>query len=600
MPRNQRSSAALYLKIRMTVEKGDYSRSLDYINQFLVSFPESGYAADVKLLRARTYYDRGVLFLALQELLDIIAHKPDDGTREKAVRVVVNLFDPDIPDHIYDGYREVYTDPDIRSLLDLKSAQLAVYQGDYDRSLELMNRIESGGGIPAVLDAVHELRVSVENDFFNTNAIVMLLPFTGAYAEQGLRLYKGAQLALDDYNRSAARPLLLKPLDTGGSAGKIPGLIHAAAEDHSVLGIVGPVDPQLQVLAASMAAVNNIPLILPENCRNNISEDNENVFRLAGSGENEGRALARFAVNELGLSTFAILSPMTGLEEDIANSFAIEVDKLGGQILVHEWFYPGAIDYHKQFRSIRKIGYDLMMADSLRLFIRGYLCDSLAATMDSIAAGVLDSLNTVFIDSLSISQLDSFRVIYQDTLIARMKAKGIREVDSLDIPVSTYDALFIPITDPEELDYIANQFAFFNLRADVIGNSAWYNKVMLNRVKNAFRFSTVYFTSDYFIDEQYEPWTAFRDHFRVVTGFTPGIDEMYGYDAMLFILNGAGDDVLTRRQFQRRLIRQRAIENSGRGAVILDDAGQKSNWLILRYKSGFLTLYRTAADGVKK
>ena len=149
--------------------------------------------------------------------------------------------------------------------------------------------------------------------------------------------------------------------------------------------------PDLQVLAGALSGIYEIPIILPGNNEMNTQEINDYLFQIKGSMVSEGAALANFAVNELGQSTFAILSPLGVPEEQMALSFALEVERLGGNVLASEVYYPGTIDYNQQFHQIWKIGYDLMMAESMKLFIRDFLVDSAAIVKDSLTGENIDS-----------------------------------------------------------------------------------------------------------------------------------------------------------------------------------------------------------------
>jgi ABC-type branched-subunit amino acid transport system substrate-binding protein len=599
LTRNQRTTASFYMITRIISEKGELHNTVKFADEFLKLFPDSKYGSDIRIIKAKAYFDKNVQFLALRELLDIVEAYDSIEIKEKGATRIVNLFDTEIPDYIYTEYKNLYSDPLILNLLDLKRAQLAVYKGEFESGLELLEIVESGEVMPAMRNSIIELHSYIENEFYGYDSIALLMPFTGEFEEKALKLHKGARFALDKYNRTSERELKLKPLDTGGDFGKISGALNAIAEDRTIFGAIGPIDPQLQALASTIAAGKGTPLILPDNCRNNFLEENENVFKMLTSGQSEGETLAKYAFNELGYKTFAILSPLSGVEEQIANGFALEIERLGGEILVHEWFYPGAIDFHQQFMRFRKIGMGLMRADSLRLFIRDMIFDSTTTGLDSMSIEQLDSLNTTFMDSLTIVELDSFRTVFLDSMETRLKSRGVRELDSLNIPIYTFDAIFMPVTSSEDLDYIANQFAFYNFRSNILGNSAWHDNVMLDRVQRTFRFSDVHFTSDYLIDETYIPWIDFVNEFRMEMGYSPGVEELYGFDAMSFALNSINSGARSRKQFLEQLLKQKKLAGSGRGDILFNEKGQKSNSLILNYYRGLIQVVNATADTLR-
>jgi len=607
LPNNQRSSAALYLKCRIAKDQKNFDEAAALITQFPGKYPNSRYISHAKMLQAEIYFNKGMNYFALQELLWNAAHGDGSGIRSWAAEKFVNLFDPEIPEYMYVEIKKLYDDAEIQALIDIKIAQLKINEGMLSEAQAILGNIKSRITFRAVQNEITNLQSLIRGELSGERYIAVLMPFHGEYAEKGKRIFNGADAALNQFNDRAAYPIKLKPIDTEGNVSKFPSLMKNIAADRSILGILGPVDPKLQVLAGAAASIYKVPIILPGNNEEKITEINDYLFQIKGSSEVEGAVLANFAINELKLTTFAILSPIGVPEEQMAQSFALEVEKLGGNILSQEWYYPGTMDYGYQFGHIRKIGYDLMMKDSLRIHIRENLADSAAIIKDSLTVEDLDSLTTVFMDSLTIAEHDSIWYLYLDTLEARRKEAGIRELDTLYYPVYTYDAIYIPITAPADMYFIANQFADKNFKTVLLGNNIWYDPIILDRIKDTFK--TFYFTSDYFIDDLYMPWANFRDIFRQVKGASPGIDEMYGYDAMLFILEGVSGGLSLpeadpppagRKRFRENLMRIRSMPESARGTFEMDDTHQKSNWLFLQYRSGKIELYNRSSANIRQ
>ncbi|MFC1564306.1 ABC transporter substrate-binding protein, partial [candidate division KSB1 bacterium] len=437
--------------------------------------------------------------------------------------------------------------------------------------------------------------------------------------------------AVEEYSRYGDTNIRLKAMDTGANPTTIPALFKQISADPSVVAVVGPVTPDAQIIAASLASTYKLPLIFPINYDEFEVTDTEYIFNLMSNAEIEGETIARYAVEELGLMNFGILSPIGSKEGNMANAFALEVENLGGNVLVHEWYFPGTIDFKNQFTNIRKIGYDLQMTDSLRIYLQQStmdtsLVDSMPGLIDRYDSLMIEPVDTSFsvsedtlyflgpgeydiaildsslidtmqqdaLDSLNVAQLDSLWKLYQDTLDMRRKRAGIRRFDSLDNPVFTYDAIFIPITVPEDIDFIANQFAFYNFDAVLLGNNIWYDLEMLERVERNFR--NLYFTSDYFLDDFYDPWGKFRDNFRSSVGGSPGIYEIYGYDAMQLVFKAATSFMITKESFRESLNKVNEISVSPRGVIEFSEEHWKKNWMILRYYRSRLRLVETEKD----
>ena len=583
LPRNQRTSAASYLMCRITLDNGNIDGALSQIESFRKNFPESRYIPQVRMLLSEILYERGLRFSAMQEMLWVVVNGGEDELRSRAALNFARLFDPKIPAALYDELDRTYNNETVSILVTIKKAQLHIQEGRFDSAEELLVQIQNMIPFRELSSEVSDLREFLREENSGEKYIAVLFPFTGEYSEQGRRIYNGARAAMTQLNNHSAPSLQLKAIDTGGSTIKFSKLIKSIAGDRSILGILGPVKPDLQVLAGALSGIYEIPIILPGNNEMNTQEINDYLFQIKGSMVSEGAALANFAVNELGQSTFAILSPLGVPEEQMALSFALEVERLGGNVLASEVYYPGTIDYNQQFHQIWKIGYDLMMADSMNLFIRDFLVDSAAIVKDSLTVQNIDSISAAFADSLTLSELDSIWLVYLDALESKRRDEGIRQIDSLDYAVGTFDAFFIPIVKSDDLDFISNQFVVYNINTVLLGNNTWYDELVLDRVKNNIR--NLYISSDYYIDDFYLPWTNFRDIFRQELGLSPGINELYGYDSIM-LLGNAAKGAITRERLKENLLKISNIQGSTRGLFDMDKSHQKSNWLFLRYRRG--------------
>ncbi len=626
MDGNQRSSAAHLLVIRIYMDKNDLENARDHIEGFFKEYPYSRYVNNIRLIRSELNFRKELHSLALNDLCAVISESNDQELYAKAIEKTVRLFSPGISDKIFSDLQARYNSRTVMTLMELKKVQLHVFNKAYERGVEILDTIQGRLDDEAYIAEVRRLRNILNEDLGGEKFIAFLFPFKGEHAETGLRIHKGAEFALREYNKLSDTNIKIKPLDTGADPVKIPSLLKRLANDPSIIAVVGPITREAQIIAVSLAPEYKIPLILPLNHDDLDFSGNDYIINLMSNAEIEGETMARHAFEELGLKNFGILSPIGSKEERMANSFALEIEKLGGNVLVHEWYFPGALDYKHQFINIRKIGYDLQMTDSLRIYLERSridstfsdslitpveientiedepadttdieIADSLLANLEIDTLGIplsdsipADTLVQDALDSLTVVQLDSLWKIYQDTLDMRRKRAGIRKFDSLDYPVFTFDALYIPLTDPQDIDFIVNQFAFHNLDAVLLGNSFWYDLEMLERVDRNIK--DLYFTSDYFLDDFYEPWGRFRDSFRAEIGGSPGIYEIYGYDAMQMIFRSATSYIMTKEKFWESLSKIKEIQLSPRGALRFNDRHWKDNWNIIRYYRGSFRL----------
>ncbi len=617
LPFNQKTTAAIYMLGKIKTDLKNYDNAEIYIDKLQTEYPESKYLPAARFLSAQINYERKLYTFALQELMWVINNSVDHELVQRSVQKFINIFEPDISERFYNDLLERYQGDICNDLINIKLAQLSVYKAEFSKSRSIIEKIENSFNYDPVKRAVDDIDSMIKNELEGDRYIAFLFPFKGEYSDIGRRVYQGAQFALEELSNDLIK-LKLKPIDTGSSPANIPNILKSISEDLSIVGVVGPIDPDGQIIAASLAPVYKIPLIIPT-YNDEISIVNSGyVFNLLGNSESEGKAIAQFAMEQLGYSNFAVISPIGGPEEKMADDFALEIEKLNGTVHVHEYYYPGTVDYKNQFVHIRRIGNEIQKSDSLRLYLRSTMIDtSDTENTDSLEVeqpvtqiiidndtldisdnplfeialldtSKLDSLVDVRLDSLTMRQLDSLWLVYEDTLESRRKDLGIK-LDTLDYAVTAFDAIYMPLAFKEDIDFIVNQFAYYNFDAALLGNQKWYDLEMLERVNRNIR--NMYLTNEYFDGDLYEPWAEFRNRFRESVGESPGDYELYGYDSMLLAIKAVRSYMLTRDGFWETLSSINELSGSPRGEIIFDSSHQKSNWHIVEY---YRSIFRLA------
>jgi branched-chain amino acid transport system substrate-binding protein len=119
---------------------------------------------------------------------------------------------------------------------------------------------------------------------------------TGSSANLGVNIKQGAQLAVDQYNKSHADcKVELKPFDSEGSADKAPGVARQLVTDKDIIGIVGPPFSGESEAANPIFEEAGIPLITPSATRPSLSTKSWKVFHRAVANDSaQGPAAANY------------------------------------------------------------------------------------------------------------------------------------------------------------------------------------------------------------------------------------------------------------------------------------------------------------------
>ncbi|KAA3662918.1 MAG: hypothetical protein DWQ10_01340, partial [Calditrichaeota bacterium] len=149
--------------------------------------------------------------------------------------------------------------------------------------------------------------------------------------------------------------------------------------------------------------------------------------------------------------------------------------------------------------------------------------------------------------------------------------------------VENIDAAFFPVYD-EDLEYVARQFKYFNINAQILGSENWYaaesskNKNLVDYVDNAIFSSSYFYDTDKFIHRH------FRNEFRKHMGVTPGKMEILGYDSGLMLLTVLSKSIKSREDMRRELATIHDLQGK-KGVINMNENRVNDNVNILQYQN---------------
>ncbi len=215
-------------------------------------------------------------------------------------------------------------------------------------------------------------------------------PLTGPAASYGTNAKNGAVLAVDDINASggildgAKIELIIE--DNKGDTTETVNIMNKLIEQDKVVAIVGPVTTGPTTVAAQMAGENKMPIVSPTATGDKITQISEFVARVCFYDSYQGPVMAKFARENLGLKTAAILYDSTNdYSMGLADSFALKFTELGGEIVAKEAFYAGDQDFNAQLTNIAA-------KNPEAVFVPAYYSDDAQILLQAKAMG----LNAIF------------------------------------------------------------------------------------------------------------------------------------------------------------------------------------------------------------
>ncbi|HCV43931.1 MAG TPA: hypothetical protein DGH68_10645 [Bacteroidetes bacterium] len=579
---NQRSTAACVMRAKCLLRLNEPLEAGRILRHFLSLYPSSSYTPDVE-------YTMGLVYLKIQRYDDAVQAFLSAWRRKAAVSGTAM----DALDHLLEAY--VSIDDIKRQLPQARSVEERAFfwlkvgekgaQSEKtaiaEAALDTLYRNYPGNPFRdriAILRARLEQRSNVK--------IGVLLPLMmksepSAVKELGNDIYEGAQFALEGYgsDSNVRVKVSLETRDTERDVLTATRGIQELTSDNDIVGIIGPVFSNEVVAVASLANRRGVPLVSPTANANGIAAAGQYVFQANPDYETRGRAMARYAIEKKGFRVLAVLAPINTFGKFMAEAFSAEALRLGAKIVATEWYERGAADLKDQLSSIRKAG--LKAGAEPMISFGGKM------NRDEVARLVQFGVSMKTIDSL----MNKGARIGATALLgpqARRKVDSLGitavydnlDIDSLEIPVTAIEGIYVPISAAEEIGIVSSQLVYYNIQAQVLGSGEWNNLTELDANKRYC--NNVIFESDSYVnaaDSAYAEFvTAYFERYKK----KPSKNTLYGYDTAAMLLSMIRSGGNSRESLASGLRRMEAYR--GLHANISFSTKRVNSWLwILQY-----------------
>jgi hypothetical protein len=453
---NPQRSASAYMRIRSYHKLGFNQRALMLAREFPNNYKNSSYMDDLQFLT-------GEIYLGLQDYREAAWNfaMTAANTENKKIRKAAREYTESLVGALCD-------EGDLQAL----STRSIDRTGQFLALLVAERYMQEGMKGPAV-DVLFNLRpYIVDGDLrkramslyqevraaqVDTLHIAVVLPLTGALSSIGNPILDGIKYSAMSFMDSSSQAVQLHIYDNGGELSESIRIARLVRANPDVIAQIGPLTNENVKGTAAVMAGHSIPIIAPTATENQLTSLSDGVFQFRATRERKAIALAEYAVQTLGLQTFAIIAPSTEYGQQLADNFASRVDEIGGVIQYQGWYVGEPKDLSTvHFNRIREFGleelYEKMQADSLRL--------------DSLSLGLItegDSVN-----------------VYEEQLKPILRKSRPTHGDSLRVNLSHIDGIFFPI-HAGSIPYIASQLAHNNLETHVFGDENWLDKETLRK-----------------------------------------------------------------------------------------------------------------------
>ncbi|RLB04527.1 MAG: hypothetical protein DRG50_08740 [Deltaproteobacteria bacterium] len=172
-----------------------------------------------------------------------------------------------------------------------------------------------------------------------------ILPLKGRAKTFGIKALRGIQLAMGAF-RPEKWPFKVRLViwDSEGDPSKAKEGVKTLAEKEGVIAIIGPLLSNTALAAAEQAEAEGVPMMTLSPLKG-IAERGEYIFQNSLTYASQVEALAKYAFEELGIVTYAILYPRDPYGLTFKKLFQQEVEALGGELVVAASYADDQTDF---------------------------------------------------------------------------------------------------------------------------------------------------------------------------------------------------------------------------------------------------------------
>jgi len=354
---HQRTTAAYIMEAKALFSLSRFDSSVAVLKNLQERFPATSYTDDL-------YYTLGIDHMMLQQprmaadqFIRVLDASPDSSLRRKAEDLLRFLM----KERLNSGdmtslFRDAKTE-DTKDLVALALIEHDRSIGDDRKAQSLITeRLRSDSGSVYRTMLIDLRTASGPSQRYR---IGVLLPLMAGSAQKSLQqlsaeMLDGMDFALKEYTGkvSPSSTVTIDVRDAEMDSNLVVRAVQEWASSPDMLCVIGPLFSPQVAAASPIANRNHLPLITPTATTTGLTLSGSYVFQLSPDYQTRGKAIARYAFQDMGYRSFIVLATTEPMGKS-GEGFAAEVTSLGGNIVSAQTFSAGVTTLKDQCVAIR-------------------------------------------------------------------------------------------------------------------------------------------------------------------------------------------------------------------------------------------------------
>lgn len=356
---NSKTTASYLFKAKSELRLNKFQNSNITLNKLLQYYPDSKYRNEALLTLSKLYYKMNDYAGAMSKIVQLISETTlpyyVHYAKSTGKKIALNYLSSSDLIRIYNKYKSEIISPYILYLL----GQVYFKEGDIQSSKNSFKEILNLYPKSAEYDDALNLykHGGFERRISSTETIIgVMLPFgknEDRYSPVN-EILNGIQFAVDEFNKTHDDKIGLLVRNTERNREKIFEIRDEFENIPALKVVIGPLFSDEVKYANEAFYRTDIPLISPTATENGLTLQNTNFFQANPSFETRGKIMANYAFNIDTVRRAAILKSRDTYSSILAQAFAEEFTKLGGEIWVETDYQSGKYDFKESVDSINQ------------------------------------------------------------------------------------------------------------------------------------------------------------------------------------------------------------------------------------------------------
>jgi len=390
----------------------------------------------------------------------------------------------------------------------------------------------------------------IEGNKENKLHLGVVLPLTGKMSLTGQQVLQGVQLAVNESNLKYQGEELETVVQDSASA-PIEQLVEKLATDPSMIGIVGPVLSNSVRDSVSIADRYHLPMMTPTATSSGLGKLSPYIFRNVVTRELQGKYIAEYAVNRLGLRRFVILHPSEEFGFELTDAFVAEVESLGGEVISVISYKRSQTDFKKQILEMGGID-----DDGLRTLVN----DQTKNNIESKSLGQNGQMS---------------RPLVEMGLWSGEEAQNLKV--SLEL---SYDSIFLP-GFYDKVGLIVPQLVFYNIdTVTLLGARGWNSPELIKMTGKHMRKG--YFVDGFYVQSKRPEVVKFVREYKNTFGDNPTLLSAQAYDAAKMFFKTIHSGAKNRLQVKKELLQVRRFQGVSGETTILSTGEAEKKLFVMK------------------